>query len=201
MLAGDEDYVMRLAELADVNLIEAIKDDSDKRRTVSKFSQPHSILSATVGNTMTSKNTMANNLTAAYANKKTEKLIALLSCKLSVGARSAIEGVLLERNFTTEQIKAAERAHSIRGFKWWPLWGGIGLGMSLFWINYGWDHGQPVFLVLALFYSVFCVGVLQFNKWCFLITTVLSLNPLMWIINGIYLKRRWSHPRCNCGEV
>lgn len=46
--------------------------------------------------------------------------------------------------------------------------------------------------------------ILKFNKYAFLIATVLSLNPLLWIINGIYLKNCWCHPKVNkdksCGQ-
>ena len=45
--------------------------------------------------------------------------------------------------------------------------------------------------------SVLMIMVLKFNKYAFLIATILSLNPLLWIINGIYLKRRWKHPKIN----
>jgi len=39
--------------------------------------------------------------------------------------------------------------------------------------------------------------ILQFNKYAFLIATILSINPIAWIINGIYLKNRWNHPKVN----
>ena len=43
--------------------------------------------------------------------------------------------------------------------------------------------------------------ILKFNKYAFLIATILSFNPLLWIINGIYLKNRWCHPRVNNGKA
>ena len=41
------------------------------------------------------------------------------------------------------------------------------------------------------------VMILKFNKYAFLVATVLTINPLLWIINGIYLKNRWDHPKVN----
>lgn len=38
------------------------------------------------------------------------------------------------------------------------------------------------------------VSILRMNRTAFLVGTVLSFNPLLWIINGIYLKNRWDHP-------
>lgn len=32
------------------------------------------------------------------------------------------------------------------------------------------------------------------------IATIISVNPLVWIINGIYLKNRWCHPKVNNGQ-
>ena len=41
------------------------------------------------------------------------------------------------------------------------------------------------------------VMILKFNKYAFLVATVLTIIPLLWIINGIYLKNRWDHPKVN----
>ena len=34
--------------------------------------------------------------------------------------------------------------------------------------------------------------VIKRNRWAFVILTILHLNPVSWIINGIYLKNRWK---------
>jgi hypothetical protein len=58
-------------------------------------------------------------------------------------------------------------------------------------------------LILIATNSILMIMILNFNKYAFLIATILSLNPFVWIINGIYLKNRWNHPKVNenPGEV
>lgn len=34
--------------------------------------------------------------------------------------------------------------------------------------------------------------VIKRNRWAFVIQTIISMNPIMWIINSIYIYRRWS---------
>jgi hypothetical protein len=60
-------------------------------------------------------------------------------------------------------------------------------------------------IVLAIFVLVFLpimVMTIRRSKVGFILMTALSLNPLLWIINGIYLKNRWTemaggHPPAN----
>ncbi|MCY1462409.1 hypothetical protein D9M71_801800 [compost metagenome] len=59
--------------------------------------------------------------------------------------------------------------------------------------------GFAIFLLAANL--LLCLGIIRYNKWCFLVMTVFSFNPALWIINGIYLKNRWNHPRCKRGEM
>jgi hypothetical protein len=54
-----------------------------------------------------------------------------------------------------------------------------------------------VSLLLIIPNSILGVMILKFNKYAFLISTILSINPIIWIVNGIYLKNRWSHPSVN----
>jgi len=37
----------------------------------------------------------------------------------------------------------------------------------------------------------------RYNKYAFLISTIISLNPWYWIINGIYLNNRWNEDITN----
>jgi len=52
-------------------------------------------------------------------------------------------------------------------------------------------------VVLIIVNTVLMIMILKFNKYEFLIATIISLNPLLWIINVIYLKNRWNHQKVN----
>ena len=85
------------------------------------------------------------------------------------------------------------------GFRWWKAWGWLGLVVGSVTI------GQLILIIGTDAWLLFClilntvlmIMILKFNKYAFLIATVLSLNPIVWIINAIYLKNRWHHPKVN----
>ena len=84
------------------------------------------------------------------------------------------------------------------GFVWWTLYGVLTLTLGSaapFMLNLD----GLVFLTALGVNVLLGVLILMKNKWAFLIGTVLSLNPLSWLINGIYLKNRWNHPEVNGG--
>nr|BAJ06919.1 hypothetical protein [uncultured bacterium] len=83
------------------------------------------------------------------------------------------------------------------GFKWWQIWAWLGLTIgNLYTFGVLSEQvGLAVFLIILN--SILMIMILKFNKYAFLIATILSLNPLLWIINGIYLKNRWNHPKVN----
>jgi uncharacterized membrane protein len=94
------------------------------------------------------------------------------------------------------------------GFYWWELqgWGGLILGNLLvlayfFPIIFGSpdDLTKNIIIVASLIAinTILMIYILKYNKYAFLIATALSLNPITWIINGIYLKNRWEHPKVN----
>jgi hypothetical protein len=92
----------------------------------------------------------------------------------------------------------AENDISDIGFTWWKAWGWLGLivgSLSIFSLA---NTGLDEFLIFILILNaVLMIMILKLNKYAFLIATVLSLNPIIWIINGIYLKNRWKHPKVN----
>ena len=54
---------------------------------------------------------------------------------------------------------------------------------------------REFFLAVGLTVAVlltFLVYLLSMNRMVFLIATIISFNPLIWIINAIYLKNRWQ---------
>jgi hypothetical protein len=78
-------------------------------------------------------------------------------------------------------------------FYWWEFFGLFCLGVDSFaaCLKFG-----PDCLLWALgINGLLCWGVFRFNKWAFLILTV--LHPLFWIVNIPYLKNRWRHPQVN----
>ncbi|GEM_PF-2331184 len=48
------------------------------------------------------------------------------------------------------------------------------------------------FLAGAIIYYPFAILTLCRNRWGLLILTVLSINPIIWIINGFYISKRWN---------
>ena len=50
-----------------------------------------------------------------------------------------------------------------------------------------------VFFVFAVvIYFLLAILTLRRNRWGFVALTALSFNPILWIINTIYIKNRWT---------
>jgi NADPH:quinone reductase-like Zn-dependent oxidoreductase len=58
---------------------------------------------------------------------------------------------------------------------------GLGLGILL----------ESV-IACGLLYAVLAWSFARRRRWAWLTLTILSFNPLVWIINGVYLKKRWA---------
>jgi hypothetical protein len=83
------------------------------------------------------------------------------------------------------------------GFTWWEVWAWLGLTLGNF-FTFALNGGvNMITLAVAIPTTILGILILKYNKYAFLIATILSFNPLLWIINGIYLKNRWNHPRVN----
>jgi len=90
------------------------------------------------------------------------------------------------------------------GYTWWKVYGFIFAGTNLlffigFWM--GFFNVNEVGLSRDFFIAVgittgvlltLLVYLLSMSRITFLITTIISLNPIIWIINAIYLKNRWQ---------
>jgi hypothetical protein len=86
------------------------------------------------------------------------------------------------------------------GFQWWSIWAWLGITFgNLMTLNQLKDMPE-IALVFVLINTILMILILRFNKYAFLIATILSINPLLWIINGIYLKNRWCNPKVNNDE-
>jgi len=90
------------------------------------------------------------------------------------------------------------------GYRWWLMYSVMfiliyGLFMIGFWM--GWfnieENGikgefiAAVAVTLGVFLT-WLLSLLSYSKTAFLLATFFSLNPILWVINGIYLKNRWN---------
>lgn len=88
-------------------------------------------------------------------------------------------------------------------FTWWYVWSWLNLGIGLPFgfmklLEMKWGLAS---IPITFIYGVICVYMLKYNRYAFVATTVLTLNPILWIINGIYVKNRWMHPKVISGSV
>lgn len=83
------------------------------------------------------------------------------------------------------------------GFEWWGIYGWLGLTLGNIFLFIQLDNHIGIAIFSIIINSIMMIMILKFNKYAFLIATILSLNPIIWIINGIYLKNRWLHPKIN----
>ncbi len=83
------------------------------------------------------------------------------------------------------------------GFQWWKIWAWLGLTLGNLYALVALKEEIGLAFVLIIINTILMVMILKFNKYAFLIATILSFNPLLWIINGFYLKNRWNHPKVN----
>tara|TARA_B100000315_G_C14165830_1_gene402201 strand:+ start:192 stop:488 length:297 start_codon:yes stop_codon:yes gene_type:complete len=96
----------------------------------------------------------------------------------------------------TENEKVVNDSQDI-GFKWWNIWAWLGLTLGNLCMLGALSELVGLAVVLIVINTALMIMILKFSKYAFLIATVISLNPLLWIINGIYLKNRWNHQKVN----
>lgn len=85
------------------------------------------------------------------------------------------------------------------GFVWWNVYGllvliGGSIGVYVL-------YDGAAFFIFGLLNIFLGLLVLGYNKYIFLLLTVVSFNPIIWIVNGFYLKKRWGHPKVNGGKL
>lgn len=106
---------------------------------------------------------------------------------------------------TDEIIEQTEKKEKDRkegnniGFQWWIIWGWLGITIGNIQTLGTLGDIRELAFTLIVINTIVMIFVLRFNKYAFLIGTIISLNPLLWIINGIYLKNRWNNPNVNGG--
>ena len=111
--------------------------------------------------------------------------------KDNVDALNQVAAQYIENTAHYDKIKPIKEY----GFTWWTTWGVLGITFGNILIL-GSDFRDSELLWLIPLNSILNVFIIMKNKYAFLIVTILS-GPIMWIINGIYLKNRWNHPEIN----
>ena len=54
------------------------------------------------------------------------------------------------------------------------------------------DFGIMVLIICGLIYAILAWFFAQRRPWAWIALTILSFNPIAWIINAIYLRKRWA---------
>jgi len=144
-----------------------------------------------------------------YSQMDTEELINVSRNRdLTDSATRILNQILSERGVKEEDQITFDKEVALEnkelkaeiGFQWWVFWAWLGLSLGnlytfITFVVLNEQMGLAIFFIIIN--SSLMVLILKFNKYAFLIATILSLNPLLWIINGIYLKNRWNHPKVN----
>ncbi len=86
-----------------------------------------------------------------------------------------------------------QRNPGARGYRWGYYFSimsfiaGLVLGLFL-------EAGATGVIVCGILYAVLAWCFAQRHRWAWITLTILSFNPMAWIINAIYLWRRWREP-------
>ena len=113
-------------------------------------------------------------------------LIALELIAIPVGVLIVpiIAAFVLNRRFKVRNPGA-------RSFRWGYYFsimsfiGGLGLGAFL-------ESGATAVILCGAIYAVLAWFFAQRHHWAWIALTILSFNPVAWIINSIYLWKRWA---------
>ena len=120
------------------------------------------------------------------ANTPSPILIALglIAVPLLIFIAPIVAALVLNRGFKA-------RHPDKRGYRWGYYFsimafiGGLGLGAFL-------ELGFAGVIVCGLIYAALAWAFAQRKHWAWIALTILSFNPIAWIINAIYLRKRWA---------
>lgn len=118
------------------------------------------------------------------ASSPTLVALGLVGVPLAVLILPIIAAFVLNRRFH-------ERYPETKGFRWGYYFsimafiGGLILGRLL-------DLGTLSVIVCALIYGSLAWFFAQRRRWAWIALTILSFNLIAWIINAIYLRKRWA---------
>jgi len=146
-----------------------------------------------------------NDLCERYSKMETEELLELhWRGSLTEMARPLLENELRSRGVDpgmeeTKKMETNTFNNSNVGFQWWVVWAWLGLTFGNLYMFTLLQGAVALAVTMIIVNSFLMIKILEFNKYAFLVATMLSMNPIIWIVNGIYLKRRWNHQRVNSG--
>ena len=141
----------------------------------------------TVGDNIEPLTPPANRSTDS-ASKPGPFLVALklVGLPLAILILPIIAAFILNRRFKRDHPDA-------RGFRWgyyfsiMSIVAGLIIGLFL-------EGGVIAVLVCGLIYAVLAWFFAERHHWAWITLTILSFNPIAWIINAIYLWKRWTEP-------
>lgn len=128
----------------------------------------------------------AANRTTGSASKSSPVLVALglIGVPLAVLILPIIAAFILNRRYKRYHPEA-------KPFRWgyyftiMSIVAGVVIGLFL-------EAGMIAVIVCGLIYAVLAWFFAQRRHWAWITLTILSLNPIAWIINAIYLRKRWA---------
>jgi predicted permease len=119
---------------------------------------------------------------ASFSNLVGPDLIVLALIAVVIGVPIAI-ALALNRGFQ-------RRNPGKRPYRWGYYFsisafiGGIGVGFKL-------ESGIAAVIICGIIYGVLAWFFARRDHWAWITITILSFNPVAWIINFIYLRKRW----------
>ena len=111
-------------------------------------------------------------------------LVTLLGVPIGVAIVPVVLALLLNRGFR-------RRNPGKRPYRWgyyfgvMSFLGGIGLGLVF-------ESGAIALILCGVIYAGLAWLFIQRRRWAWVALTILSFNPVAWIINLVYLRRRWT---------
>jgi NADPH:quinone reductase-like Zn-dependent oxidoreductase len=128
-------------------------------------------------------------LTEGSANTMAPGLIALALIAVPIGVivLPIVIALVLNRRFQ-------RRNPGKRPYRWGYYFsilsfiGGVCLGSML-------DSGVSAAIVCAVVYAVLAWFSARRHRWAWIVLTIVSFNPVAWVINAIYLWKRWREFR------
>jgi len=110
--------------------------------------------------------------------------LGLIAIPLGILIAPIVAAFVLNRRFKA-------RNPDKRGYRWGYYFSimafiaGLGLGAFL-------EVGLAGVFVCGLIYAVLAWFFAQRRPWAWVALTILSFNPIAWIVNAIYLRKRWA---------
>ena len=125
-------------------------------------------------------------LTASPASTTKSTLIALTFIAIVVGV--SIVPIALAFVLNRRWRRRHPRSRSFRWGFYFSLMtfiGGLLLGIML-------ESGTTAVIICGVIYAVLGWFFVRRHHWAWIALTILSFNPVAWIINAIYLRKRWA---------